>query len=328
MPDSVLALGGLLPASALAGATDLVDALAFIHPAIPARVVVRLVPEALTRGESSRFDLCGFVPAGATPAVARQRRRAVGFPEWALLHDPANARFALEVMKEFTVARKRIPSKPGHARDAFAATATALGRSAPQFLPSFWEEAGRAFAAAGNLPMAASAFEKARAAEREHALAVDESARAESFLEFALAGALTVKSLQAWAGELKKTEGPAVALERFTDLCVRRTLGGLPPWAGLAKDLRELARAAGEDPVTREVTFLRSVLTAPSLRRAPLAFWKDVAGARLAATPEGAAALASVLPSWHDDDQLGGWLDLLQGWGVVAVLAEHGLPLA
>jgi hypothetical protein len=92
-----------------------------------------------------------------------------------------------------------VTTKPGHARDGFTALAAELEGVAPHFLPSYWEQAGRAFMEQGNLQFAASSFDRARAAERAHGLAVDPRQQADAWLEFALGGALTVKALQATA---------------------------------------------------------------------------------------------------------------------------------
>ena len=72
----------------------------------------------------------------------------------------------------------------------------------PHFLPTFYEEAGRAFLAADSPTYAASMFGKARDAERAFALTIDEDRQHAVFLEFALAGALTAKALSAYARDL------------------------------------------------------------------------------------------------------------------------------
>ena len=66
--------------------------------------------------------------------------------------------------------------------------------------------------------MGATAFDKARAAEIQHGLDVDDERLAEVYLEFSLAGALTVKSLQAYGRELQKARGPEAGYQRFFDL--------------------------------------------------------------------------------------------------------------
>jgi hypothetical protein len=321
-PDGVIAAGGIALAAVEADASDRLDALAFTHPALPGRTVVRLVPERVASGTRTEMALTGFVDAGGTAGVGRVRRRALGFPARALVEHPADARYVLAVMKEFVAAKKRIATKPGHARDAFVEMAETLGRGAPHFLPSFWEEAGRAFLAGGAQAMAATAFEKARAAERQHGLRVDEDARADAFLEFAIAGALPVKSILAWPAELKKTHGAEVAYTRLYDLATRRTLGGRAPWASLPKDLRDLAKAAKRDPAAEEGRFVRAVLGAAALRRAPIGFWKAVGEsvAVIAREPGVPERLARLFPEVSGDDAEV-WIGLLTKWGVVGQLA-------
>lgn len=323
-PEQIIRGGGILPAGSPVDAGEALDAVRYLHPAMPGRVVVRLLPERLVEGAGTEMALTGFVEAGQEAGVGVVRRRALGFPARALVEDPKNARYALDVMKDFVRARKRIATKPGHARDELQAVAERLGRAAPHFLPSFWEEAGRAFLAGSAVGMAGTAFEKARAAEREHGLPVDEDARADAFLEFAIAGALPVKSILAWPAELEKSQGAAVAYARLYDLAVRRTLGGRAPWASLPKDLASYAKKARRDPAAEEARFVRAVLGATSLKRAPLAFWQAVAGsvaAALQAEPALGLRLLRLFPDLDGD----AWLGLLEGWGLLKRLEAEGL---
>lgn len=319
-PDAIVSAGGLALASATVDASDRLDAFTFTHPCLADRVVVRLVPASTAAAVVTELQLAGFAEAARTDGVARVRRRALGFPAWALVHDPKNARYALEVMKAFTAARKRVATKPGHARDAFAAVAEGLGRAAPHFLPSFWEEAGRAFLVGGAVAMASAAFEKARTAERTHGLPVDEDLRADAFVEFALAGALSVKSLLAWPTELAKAKGADVAYERLYELAVRRTLGGRVPWASLPKDLRTFAKAAKRDPAAEEARYVRAVLGSTALARAPIAFWEGSAASVGLAAREPAVAerLAWMVP----ESDAEAWIGLLEKWGVLARIVD------
>jgi hypothetical protein len=119
----------------------------------------------------------------------------LGFPASAILADPPNAGYALAVVKEMERFARMAKSKPGNATDGFEGIARRLARTVPHFLPSLYEQAGRAFLEAGASAQAAAEFGRAREAERTYALPVDESQRRQSFLEFALAGALTAKSV-------------------------------------------------------------------------------------------------------------------------------------
>ncbi len=184
------------------------------------------------------------------------------------------AALGLEMDRELTLAARHMLSRPGHTKNALVAIAQRLGSASPHVLPRYWQECARRFAAAGNRAYAAQCFEKAREAEREYQLQVSESERAEAFLEFALAGAVAAKSLSAYAKALLASPDKQQAFSAFEHLCVRRTLGGLPPWMGMAKQLRSLALAAKLDADAMELGFLAQVLHAPALARAPAEVWK------------------------------------------------------
>ncbi|MEQ1503461.1 MAG: hypothetical protein ABMB14_14590, partial [Myxococcota bacterium] len=340
-PAAALEAGGLVPVATAVPAelpTDTVDARVYAHPAIPGRVVVRLVPDAIARGVDTEMGLFGFAMTGHHDDLARQRRRSLGFPGAALVADPERARYALDVMKEFRAVAKRVASKPGHARDGFDAIADRLARQVPQFLPSFWEEVGRSFVAGGNLPYAASSFDKARAAEREYGLPIDEEHRSGAFLEFALLGALSVKALQSYGKELQKTLGGAQAYERLYTLATRRTLGGMPPWASLPKDLRSLARAAGKELAAEDRRFVAEVLGGSAIARAPASFWAEYRPAVLAlaaADPAIRARLLDLFPNggkerhaWRDDDDgwHATWMELLAESGALAAVWDLDAP--
>ena len=215
---TVLAAGGLLAPDAKSPAKEPVDdvgARAYRHAALPGRVVVRLSPENLQKGDDLEMDVLGFGAAEERGTVGKRRRRALGFPAWALVHDPKNARYALDLVKDLKKAARKARSKPGHAKEAIDALGETLGRSVPQFLPSFYEEVGRAFVEADAHSYAAQYFEKAREAERVHALDIDEDVRRDAFLEFALAGAVAIKSLTAYAKDLEKSRTPEIAYAQF-----------------------------------------------------------------------------------------------------------------
>lgn len=327
-PADALAAGGLsLPDATVPKdlPVDKVGARAYTHPALAGRVVARLTAEVLAPGEDRVMDFLGFGAPEERPGVALQRRRALGFPGWALVNDPDHASFALEVVKEFKKHARRAASKPGFAKEGFDAIGERLGRSVPHFLPPFYEEAGRAFLDVGSPTFAAQAFNKAREAERVHALAVDEDQRRQAFVDFALAGALTVKAISAYAKDLEKSYSADVAYRHFRELCVRRTLGGLPPWASMPKELRALAKTAKLDAETEDATLLGELLEAPSLSRAPAEFWtayrKQIV--KLArAKPETRAVLLNLMPGAELDAEFhGSWIELLDECGAFDALA-------
>lgn len=338
---ALLEAGALVPPGTPVPAglpVDTVDARVYAHPCLPGRKVVRLVPDALAAGIDAEMALADFVLVEHRDDIAVQRRRALGFPGAVLVHEPERAAYAVQVHRELLQHAKKITTKPGHAKEGIDALAQRLAGEVPSFLPSFWEEAARAYAAGGNLQYAASAFERARASEREFGLPVDEARRDEAYLEFALLGALAVKSLQAYAKDVAKSAGAADGYERFFAIAVKRTLGGLQPWASLAKDLRAAARAAKRDVAAEDERFLSSVLGCPAITKAPQGFFTDYAPSlrRMAEKdPAVHARLLDLFPafaggsrSWRDDDHASDWLALLHEMGSLAVLSDPSAPAA
>ncbi|MGZ5966648.1 MAG: hypothetical protein ACXWP4_03195 [Polyangiales bacterium] len=284
-----------------------VSARAYVHPAIADRIVVRLSPEAVAAGTDAEMNALGFGEPEVEADLGQMRYRTLGFPAWALVHDPKKARFALEVTQDFRKAKKRATSKPGHAKEAFDGIAKKLGRTVPHFLPSFWEECGRVLADQSANAMAAQCFEKAREAERAHKLKVDEEARDAVFVEFALLGALSAKTLSQYAKDLEKSAGAKDAWRRFRVIVVQRALGGMPPWSGMSKDLRALIKAAKLDEGKEDDALLKELLDSPSLRRAPGEFWQSYKESivRVAKDAHARARLRGIFPEprTSDDDK-------------------------
>jgi hypothetical protein len=323
----ILRAGGIIApkqsVSTEARPTGVIRARRYGHEALPGRVVVRLSADAIAPGADVEMETLGFGAPAVSEPLGQQRFRALGFPGWALVNDPKHAKFALEVMKDFKRAAARVRSKPGHARDAFVAIADRLARSVPHFLPSFWEEAGRVFLAEENTSYAAQSFEKARQIEQEHKLQIDEAVRAEVFLEFALAGAVTVKSLSAYGKELERAYGSAKAYAQFAELATRRTLGGMPPWTGMPKDLRALSKAAKLDADAEDERLLGVLLEASSVSKAPAEFWNAYRPALLRmakASPAVRTRLRHLFPTGSGSGFESWWLELIAEAGVVDAL--------
>ncbi|MFJ8687851.1 hypothetical protein [Micromonospora wenchangensis] len=314
-PTDLLEAGAVLPVGTVVAKDDTTDTLTarrYTHPVLAGRTVVRLVSDALGEAEDLSMEFLGFDrPQRVTP-VGVVRQQALGFPAWALVHDPANGHHALALVKEIERLARTARSRVGPAKDGFNALGERLARSVPHFLPTFYEEAGRAFLAADSVTHAATMFGKARDAERAYALTIDEDRQHAVFLEFALAGALTAKALSGHARDLAARRTPADAYAMFLRLCVERTLGGLPPYAAMHTDLRRLARAAGLDPATEDERVLGELLAAPALHRAPEAFWTAYRQplARLAAAdPALRGRLLGLTPRNCGDDV---WLAVLE----------------
>ncbi|MDA1014312.1 MAG: hypothetical protein O3A00_07640 [Planctomycetota bacterium] len=323
--DAVLEAGGLVPAKSKIADPQAVDAISarrYQHSALGDRPVVRLTPDALSQGDDLALEFLGFASPDVVGPVAMCRRQALGFPGWALINDPKHARYALEIVKEFRKEVRRAKSKPGHAYDGFVAIAEKLGRGVAHFLPSFWEEVGRELMAVGNQSYAGRAFNKAREAEKVHALKVDEVARQQSFLEFALAGCLSNKSLTEHAKELQESHDANDAWTYFRELAVRRTKGGMPPWISMPKELAQLASGAGLDADAELTRVLEEIVEMPSMTRASIAFWNGCSKAvrtLAAGSDRVAGVLLNMLPqvSRWDCSPIWDWLGLLETWGLL-----------
>ncbi len=213
--------GGLLlpKAKVDASSTEHVVARTYRHPALGDRPVIRLASERIGPAEDLAMEFLGFEAPQVSPRLALQQRRSLGFAAWALTNDPANARFALDLVKRMKAAARQARSKPGHAWDGYLAMAGELGRSAPHFLPPFWEEAGRTFKDIGNPTYAGRALNKSLEAERVHALESDRARRRDVVLEFVLSGCLSSNALSDYGSDLQGHHAPDEAFAIFRDLC-------------------------------------------------------------------------------------------------------------
>ncbi|MFE9692080.1 hypothetical protein [Micromonospora sp. NPDC005806] len=329
MTEALLEAGAILPGDRSDTGTDVVTARRYAHPALTGRTVVRLAGTALGEAEDLSMEFLGFTRAGDPTPVGTARRRSVGFPAWALVNDPANGRHALALVKDMSRLARTAMSKPGNARDGYQQLAERLGAAAPHFLPTFWEQAGRAFLAADNTRMAGSCFTDARRAEQVHGLTVDEERLREVHLEFAFAGALTAKMLTEYARGVSARRPAAEAYDLVRTLAVRRVAGGLPPYAGMADDLRRLAKAAGLDPERQADEVIVQLLALPAVARAQEGFWKAYRKPLVRAAREDAAVRARLLellpepPGWSTD-LTEPWLDLLDAAGALADVQAGG----
>jgi hypothetical protein len=331
----LLAAGAVIPVDVALpddSPADLVSARAYRSPVLGDRVVVRLTADSLAPGEDLAMEFLGMSAPEVTGPLGKQRRRALGFPGWALINDPDHAAFALEVVKEFKKHARRASSKPGFAKDGFDEIGVKLGRSVPHFLPSYWEEVGRAFLEVGSTTYASQSFNKAREAERVHALDVDESLRRETFLEFALAGALAVKALGAYAKDLAANYDATVAYGHFRELCLRRTLGGIPPWSQMGTELRRLMRGAKIKHGPEEQSLARDLLGASSLNKAPVGFWKHFTAAYAAIGETDAEVRGTLLNLFPGQNEKSAYyeqyLDLLDAAGALAGVTAEASTVA
>ncbi|MDD9381245.1 hypothetical protein M8Z33_32255 [Streptomyces sp. ZAF1911] len=325
---ALLDAGAILRVGAVArDDADTLTARTYTHPALDDRRVVRLVAGTLGEAEDLALDFLGLAREPDAPEVGQVRRETLGFPAWALVNDPANGHHALALVKDMERLARQAKSRAGAAKDGFEALATRLGRAVPHFLPTFYEQAARVFLQHDNSTYAATLFGKARAAERVHGLPVDEERQRAVFLEFAFAGALTVKALKDHAQDLSRRLAPAEAWAQFRQLAVERCGAGMAPYAALPQDARALIKAADLDRETAESAFVGDLIASPSIVRAPASFWtayRPTLVALAAARPEIRIRLLEIMPAGLGDDRKAdeAWLSLLAETGADALLTD------
>lgn len=329
--EEMLTAGGVLPPGTDGAGERAVPLTArtYRHPALEDRVVVRLVAGELGAAEDLAAGYLGLEPDAEPAVVGLGMRQSLGFPEWVLVHHPEDGHHALGVVPDLERAARQATARPKAALDAYLALGERLAASVPHFLPTFYEQAGRVFLAEENATYAAQLFTRARKAEAQHGLVVEEERLDAVFLEFALAGALPVKVLSAYGRELGARVPAEEALRRFTRLCLRRTAGGLPPSAQMATDLRRLARAAGRDAALVEQDYLRELLGLPATQRAAAGWWRGHRAALVALAtrePHVRGALLDMIPANRDDEMPALWLEVLESSGATAGLWDGSLP--
>lgn len=325
----------LLEAGAIlrSGATDRDDADAltartYTHTALGDRPVVRLVPGTLGEAEDLALEFLGLARTAEAPVVGQVRRETLGFPAWALVNDPANGHHALALVKDIERLGRQARTRAGAAKDGFDALGSRLGRAVPHFLPTYYEQVARLFLQAENTTYAASFFGKAREAERVHGLVVDEDRQRAVFLEFAFAGALTVKALRQYVRDLAARLAPADAWAQFRRLLVERCAAGMPPYAALPQDVRTLVKVAGLDREAAELDLVADLIGSPGVVRAPASFWATYRPALVDLARRDEAVRVRLLgffpetfsESGQDTEGDSGWLALLAESGAEGLL--------
>ncbi|MDX6742781.1 DNA-binding protein [Actinocorallia sp. A-T 12471] len=312
--EQLLAAGAVLPPGVEAEGAVPIAARSYVHPALDDRVVVRLAPADLGAAEDLAAGFLGLVLDGEPAIVGAGPRQTLGFPEWVLANHPEDGHAALAVVPELDRLSKQAKNKPKAAMDGLVALGQRLASSVPHLLPTYFERAGRAFLAVENAQYAGQLFSRARRAEVEHGLEIDEDRLDEVFLEYALAGALPVKTLSGYAKELSARVEPAEALSRYTRLCVRRASGGMPPSAQMGNDLRRLAREAGGDALETELAYVVEMLELPATGRAGAGWWKAHRAALVELArrePDARRRLLDLMPAADDGTLSRLWLDIL-----------------
>ncbi|MFI8950363.1 hypothetical protein ACIGO6_28045 [Streptomyces sp. NPDC053750] len=327
---ALLEAGAVLPPGSTAREdADTLTVRTYTHAALGARSVVRLVPGTLGEAEDLALDFLGLVRDAEAPEVGQVRREALGFPAWALVNDPANGHHALALVKDVERLARQAKSRPGTAKEGFEELGERLGRAVPHFLPTFYEQAARAFLQYDNTTYAAAFFGKARDAERVHALTVDEERQRAVFLEFAFAGALTVKALKQHVKDLAGRLDATEAWDQFRQLAVERCAAGMPPYASLPQDARVLIKAAGLPRLQAECDLVADLVASPAAVRAPASFWtayRATLPVLAEQRPTVRARLLEIMPAGlgRDSESDEFWLALLTECGADRLLTgEH-----
>ncbi|MFJ8543657.1 hypothetical protein ACIRFH_16850 [Streptomyces sp. NPDC093586] len=325
---ALLESGAILPPGSTGREdADTLTVRTYTHPALDGRSVVRLVPGTLGDAEDLALEFLGLAREAQTPEVGQVRRETLGFPAWALVNDPANGHHALALVKDVERLARQAKSRPGAAKEGFEELGERLGRAVPHFLPTFYEQAARIFLQHDNTTYAGAFFGKARDAERVHALPVDEERQRAVFLEFAFAGALTVKALKQHVKDLTARLDGAHAWDQFRRLTVERCAAGMPPYASLPQDARALIKAAGLDRAEAECDLVADLIASPAAVRAPASFWTAyratlsvLAGRR----PGVRARLLEIMPAGLDRTTTADefWLELLAECGADRLLTD------
>ncbi|MEV0728283.1 hypothetical protein [Polymorphospora sp. NPDC050346] len=334
--DSLLAAGAVLPADT-AGAGDRAVPLTvrtYRHPVLDDRPVVRLVDAALGEGEDIAVGFLGLAPGAEPAVVGLGLRRPLAFPEWVLVHHPADGRHALAVVPELQKLAKQVRSRPKAALDGHQAVADRFARTLPHLLPTFFEQAARVFLAAGQDTYATQLFNKARKAEAQHGLPVDLNRLDEVYVEFAAAKVVSATALAGHAKELSAQLPPAEALERFCRLALRAAAAGVVPSTQSASTVNRLVRTATKAAGTgaaavadRAAGYLTDLIRLPVAAEAPPGWWKahlpaltDLAGR----DPAIRGSLLDLMPA--DRDDLVPWLALLTDTGALHGLFDPDVP--
>ncbi|WP_328660363.1 DNA-binding protein [Streptomyces sp. NBC_00334] len=338
--EELLRAGAVLPPGTTGGGERAVPVFtrAFRHPGLDGRIVVRLTPADPTAATPSGAEpagdtgggFLGLLPAGEPVEVGVGQHRAMGFPEWVLVRHPSDGHLAMSLVDEMNKVARTVRSRAKKARATYESMGERLAGSVPHFLPTFYEEAGRVFLAAGQQAYASQMFVNARKVETAHALPFDEARMDAVFLEFALADAMPTKVLSSYAKGLSSRVPAATAFRHLRGLFVRLAAHGVAPSSPGASDLRRLAKAvAGKHALAEEMAYLRDVLPLPGTLKAPPGWWKAHRAALLELTrrePAVRGTLLGLLPSGWEQEELGQWLDLLEKSGATEGLCDAALP--
>ncbi|MDF5755874.1 hypothetical protein [Spongiactinospora sp. TRM90649] len=296
---------------------DPIRARLYPHPHLGGgRVVARPVGDSAGPGDDCFMSALGFGEPRVSPPLAGWHLPTLAFPARVPGGDPGGA---LAACRALEAAVRRAVGRSTGVVERIAAIAEDLP---PAELPGFWERAARHYLDAGQPQRASAMFLRARRAEDEHGLAVDEPGRRAAYLRFALAGALSAKAVTAYADGLAARHDPPRAYAELLELAAGYVRGGLPPWPALPRQVRTMAKAAGLDVTDEETRVLAGLLRVPATRHADAAFWKANRPRLVRLARRSPGLRRALLHLFPEADMDVWWLDLLDEAGAIADLTR------
>ena len=320
MANSVLEMGGILPKSegCPARASELA-AVTFNHFGRP---IVRLVASELAVAEELAVSSFGL-ERESTKVVGASVQRAVGFPAWPIIHDPENARHALNLVGDLNWARRHARNRAKNVKERFDALTATLTASAPHFVPTLLEELSRVFVSVENEQYARQYFTKARDIERAYAIPIDAERHRAVFLEFAIAGVVAARELtNETKAALERFADPKEAFEYLLDINTERVRAGVEPYAYMVRDLRRAGKAAGFKPAEVDDRIIDAVLDLKATVNAPDRFWEDIEPSLIRYAKQHAQARKKLLRIYPRSYSMAAWIDFLKESGCMPELRE------
>ncbi|GAA4800133.1 hypothetical protein FRX94_01555 [Corynebacterium canis] len=320
MANSVLEMGGILPKSE--GCPERASELAAVTFNHFGRPIVRLVASELAVAEELAVSSLGL-ERESTEVVGASVQRAVGFPAWPIIHDPENARHALNLVGDLNWARRHARNRAKNVKERFDALTATLTASAPHFVPTLLEELSRVFVSVENEQYARQYFTKARDIERAYAIPIDAERHRAVFLEFAIAGVVAARELtNETKAALERFADPKEAFEYLLDINTERVRAGVEPYAYMVRDLRRAGKAAGFKPAEVDDRIIDAVLDLKATVNAPDRFWEDIEPSLVRYAKQHAQARKKLLHIYPRSYSMAAWIDFLKESGCIPELRE------
>lgn len=293
----------------------------------PGATIVRLVPEVLMPAEEAALTSVALTSI-SSHVVGYAPTRAVGFPAWPIITDPANAHHALNLVGDLEWAKRTVASSPDVVQERFDELITMLAASAPHFVPALLEELARLFTSVDDISCAKKYFGKAREIERTYDLQIDAERHAAMFTEFANLGIVGARKLSAEAKAAGKRMAPSKAFDYFLNLSINRIHAGAPIYAGLTRDLRNLAKAAGMNALESDEALLDGIIDTTGFLEAPATFFTNINASFITLTKTNPTYQEALLAGKPYELSTEAYLTLLEEAGIFAILTTNSTEFA